>query len=193
MSHPEQPGTRSGSHPYEPAVRFDGGDLDCGSGLLLQIRRRIDPLAVGQLLEIRSTEPSVAEDLPAWCRMTGNDLVSACARCGRAFLELPRLQEPIRSDARPARRDGSGRDNRGPVRIGNGRCDSGRCVRPAAARRSSGHRPALGHGHRQLAAPGLAAASAPRTPGRTPRGRRVPGPGGPRRGRGCPGAARGRG
>ncbi|MGC8641377.1 MAG: sulfurtransferase TusA family protein [Isosphaeraceae bacterium] len=61
---------------YEPADRFDGGDLDCGGGLLLQIRRRIDPLARGQLLEIRSTEPSVAEDLPAWCRMTGNDLVS---------------------------------------------------------------------------------------------------------------------
>jgi 5-methyltetrahydropteroyltriglutamate--homocysteine methyltransferase len=50
--------------------------MDCGSGLLLQIRRRIDPLSAGELLEIRSTEPSVAEDLPAWCRMTGNDLVS---------------------------------------------------------------------------------------------------------------------
>lgn len=63
-------------HPLEPAVRFDGGDLDCGSGLLLQIRRHIDPLDSGQLLEIRSTEPSVAEDLPAWCRLTGNELVS---------------------------------------------------------------------------------------------------------------------
>lgn len=50
--------------------------MDCGSGLLLQIRRRIDPLERGQLLEIRSTEPSVAEDLPAWCRLSGNELVS---------------------------------------------------------------------------------------------------------------------
>ena len=65
-------------HPFEPSVRFDGGNLDCGSGLLLQIRRRIDPLDTGQLLEIRSTEPSVAEDLPAWCRLTGNELVSTC-------------------------------------------------------------------------------------------------------------------
>ncbi|MFO0889369.1 MAG: sulfurtransferase TusA family protein [Isosphaeraceae bacterium] len=63
-------------HPYEPAGRFDGGDLDCGSGLLLRIRRHIDPLETGQLLELLSTEPSVAEDLPAWCRMTGNELVS---------------------------------------------------------------------------------------------------------------------
>ncbi|MGB0068302.1 MAG: sulfurtransferase TusA family protein, partial [Isosphaeraceae bacterium] len=68
-------------HPFEPAVRFDVGDLDCGSGLLLQIRRRIDPLDPGQLLEIHSTEPSVSEDLPAWCRLTGNELVSTWHDC----------------------------------------------------------------------------------------------------------------
>lgn len=63
-------------HLYPPKVRFDGGDLDCGSGLLLLIRQHIDPLDPGELLEILSTEVSVVEDLPAWCRMTGNDLVS---------------------------------------------------------------------------------------------------------------------
>jgi 5-methyltetrahydropteroyltriglutamate--homocysteine methyltransferase len=61
---------------FEPASRFDGGGLDCVSGLLLQIRRPIDPLDSGQILEVRSTEPSVAEDLPAWCRLSGNELVS---------------------------------------------------------------------------------------------------------------------
>ncbi|MGF6768068.1 5-methyltetrahydropteroyltriglutamate--homocysteine methyltransferase [Paraburkholderia sp. GAS199] len=63
-------------HPYSAAVKFDGGDLDCGNGLLLLIRKHIDPLERGQLLEIRSTETSVESDLPAWCRMTGNELVS---------------------------------------------------------------------------------------------------------------------
>ena len=93
------------SHIYQPAVRFDGGDMDCGSGLLLEIRRRIDPLAAGQLLEIRSTEPSVAEDLPAWCRMTGNDLVSTWHDAGARKLELSRLQEPVRpaSPRKPCR------------------------------------------------------------------------------------------
>ena len=63
-------------HLYEPDAGFDGGDLDCGGGLLLLIRRNIDPLERGQLLEILSTEPTVEIELPAWCRMTRNDLVS---------------------------------------------------------------------------------------------------------------------
>ncbi len=63
-------------HPQHADVSFDGGDLDCGNGLLLLIRKHIDPLERGGLLEIRSTEISVDEDLPAWCRMTGNELVS---------------------------------------------------------------------------------------------------------------------
>jgi len=63
-------------HPFAPDVSFDGGDLDCGNGLLLLIRKHIDPMPRGQLLEFRSTEISVDEDLPAWCRMTSNDLVS---------------------------------------------------------------------------------------------------------------------
>jgi len=63
-------------HPYPPAVAFDGGELDCGNGLLLLIRKHIDPLNSGQLLEILSMEASVEEDLPAWCRLTGNQLVN---------------------------------------------------------------------------------------------------------------------
>src|SRR5471030_2872239 len=63
-------------HIHNADISFDGGDLDCGNGLLLLIRKHIDPLERGGLLEIRSTETSVDEDLPAWCRMTGNELVS---------------------------------------------------------------------------------------------------------------------
>ena len=69
------PGNES-SLPSPDAI-LDGGNLDCGNGLLLLIRKQIDPLDAGQILEIRSTEQSVAEDLPAWCRMTGNELVFA--------------------------------------------------------------------------------------------------------------------
>src|SRR2546422_11075006 len=67
-------------HAFEPDVGFDGGDLDCGNGLLLLIRQHMDPMERGQLLEFRSTEISVEEDFPAWCRLTGNELVSVTRR-----------------------------------------------------------------------------------------------------------------
>src|SRR5215468_2987461 len=63
-------------HPFPADASFDGGDLDCGNGLLLLIRQHMDPLERGQLLEFHSTEISVDEDFPAWCRLTGNELVS---------------------------------------------------------------------------------------------------------------------
>jgi 5-methyltetrahydropteroyltriglutamate--homocysteine methyltransferase len=69
-------------HAFGADASFDGGDLDCGNGLLLLIRQHLDPLAPGQLLEFRSTEISVEEDFPAWCRLTGNELVSF-TRAGR--------------------------------------------------------------------------------------------------------------
>jgi 5-methyltetrahydropteroyltriglutamate--homocysteine methyltransferase len=82
--------------------------LDCGNGLLLLIRKHIDPLANGQLLEILSTETSVREDLPAWCRLTGNDLVSQIERDGQtSFLvakghfEAPVARSVVSSGTEP--------------------------------------------------------------------------------------------
>ena len=63
-------------HAHEPDAGFDGGDLDCGGGLLLLIRRHIDPLEPGSLLEILSTDSTVEVELPAWSRLTNNELVS---------------------------------------------------------------------------------------------------------------------
>src|SRR5215472_16033356 len=81
-----------------------GGDLDCGNGLLLLIRQHIDPLEPGQLLEFRSTEISVEENFPAWCRMTGNELVST-VRHGRqrSFLVCKGPLSTRRATARGAR------------------------------------------------------------------------------------------
>lgn len=55
----------------------DGGDLDCGSGLLLIIKKSIDPLEAGQVLEVRSRERTVADDLPAWCRMVKHEFLGS--------------------------------------------------------------------------------------------------------------------
>ena len=42
----------------------DGGEMDCGSGLLLLITRAMRRLDEGDLLAVRSQEPSVVTDLP---------------------------------------------------------------------------------------------------------------------------------
>lgn len=62
-----------------PDAVCDGGDLDCGSGLLLIIRNALGPVAPGGVLEVRSREVSVKEDLPAWCRMVGHAIVDTAA------------------------------------------------------------------------------------------------------------------
>lgn len=62
---------------FDPVVHppdrvFEGGDLDCGSGLVLLIRENMLQVPVGGILEMRSREPSVRDDLPPWCRMVGH-------------------------------------------------------------------------------------------------------------------------
>lgn len=59
----------------EPDGVCDGGDLDCGSGLLLIIRKAMQPIDPGGVLEVRSREISVREDLPAWCRLVGHSML----------------------------------------------------------------------------------------------------------------------
>ena len=51
---------------------FDGGSMDCGSGLILLIRQNMLKVPVGGILEIRSSEPTVESELPPWCRMVGH-------------------------------------------------------------------------------------------------------------------------
>lgn len=58
-----------------PDVIFDGGDLDCGSGLILLIRENMAKTPVDGILEMRSREPTVANDLPPWCRMAGHEFL----------------------------------------------------------------------------------------------------------------------
>ena len=40
---------------------------------MLQAIKRLGP---GDILEVRSIDPGVREDLPAWCRMTGHELLA---------------------------------------------------------------------------------------------------------------------
>lgn len=61
----------------QPDTIFDGGDLDCGSGLILLIRENMLQTPVDGILEMRSREPTVADDLPPWCRMVGHEYLGS--------------------------------------------------------------------------------------------------------------------
>jgi len=67
--------TRDGQALAVSAV-CDGGDQGCGGGLLLLLLQAMKRLESGAVLEVRSSDPGVREDLPAWCRMTGNALLA---------------------------------------------------------------------------------------------------------------------
>ncbi len=67
--------TRDGRELSVNAV-CDGGDQGCGGGLLLLMLQAMKRLGTGDILEVRSTDPGVREDLPAWCRMTGHELLA---------------------------------------------------------------------------------------------------------------------
>jgi len=84
----------------------DGGDLDCGSGLLLIIRNAMLPLDAGGVLEVRSRETSVQEDLPAWCRMVGHALLGtepADSRTTRYFIRKKGDDADLAADLGQAR------------------------------------------------------------------------------------------
>jgi TusA-related sulfurtransferase len=55
---------------------YDAGDLGCAYGPLNEIAELMRGLSPGQTVEVRATDPSLAVDLPAWCRLTGHELVT---------------------------------------------------------------------------------------------------------------------
>jgi tRNA 2-thiouridine synthesizing protein A len=60
----------------EPAGAWDAGDMGCGE-LVLALRGRLNALPPGAVLQVTATDPAAPEDLPAWCRLTGNPLIDA--------------------------------------------------------------------------------------------------------------------
>lgn len=87
-----------------PDAICDGGDLDCGSGLLLIIREAMAPLPPLGILEVRSRETSVREDLPAWCRLVGHRLLAVVPADGGSTAFRIEKRAADRAGADPALR-----------------------------------------------------------------------------------------
>jgi tRNA 2-thiouridine synthesizing protein A len=55
-------------------MTLDVGHEGCGT-LLVVLRKQMQELAPGAVLEVIGYDPGAREDLPAWCRMTRNTLL----------------------------------------------------------------------------------------------------------------------
>jgi tRNA 2-thiouridine synthesizing protein A len=58
-----------------PDATLDAGETGCGE-LTLLIFQSMKTLAPGQTLEVLAYDLAAAMDIPAWCRSTGNQLLS---------------------------------------------------------------------------------------------------------------------
>jgi tRNA 2-thiouridine synthesizing protein A len=66
-------------------AEWDAGDLGCGE-LVIELRFRLAELPPGSTIRVRATDTGAAEDLPAWCRMTGHRLVHQDASAHHFFI-----------------------------------------------------------------------------------------------------------
>lgn len=55
---------------------FDAGDMGCGE-LVLELKFRMKELPAGALMHLIASDPGAPVDLPAWCKMTGHNMVQA--------------------------------------------------------------------------------------------------------------------
>ncbi len=59
----------------KPTKTLDASGLCC-PGPLMSVKGALETLNEGEILEVRATDPGFVEDIKAWCRKTGNELLS---------------------------------------------------------------------------------------------------------------------
>lgn len=57
-------------------VAWNAGELPCGE-LILELQIRIRELPGGGVIRVRTADAGAPTDLPAWCRLTENQLLHA--------------------------------------------------------------------------------------------------------------------
>ena len=60
--------------PDEVALELDCRDLLCPMPVI-ELARRLSDVAVGELLAVVARDPAARVDVPAWCRMRGQEWV----------------------------------------------------------------------------------------------------------------------
>ena len=65
----------SGQINITPDAVVDFSGKQCGD-LAIAIMKQMKTLEAGQVLEVRALDAGAANDIPAWCRMTKNELLA---------------------------------------------------------------------------------------------------------------------
>jgi len=60
---------------FEARDEWHAGDIGCGE-LVMVLRRKLREMP-GEVLKVIALDPGAPIDLPAWCRMTNNELLKA--------------------------------------------------------------------------------------------------------------------
>ena len=63
-------------------LTLDVGHEGCGT-LLVALRQHMQELTSGTVLEVVAYDPGAREDVPSWCRMTRNDLITTSGDLSR--------------------------------------------------------------------------------------------------------------
>ncbi|MEM2142286.1 MAG: sulfurtransferase TusA family protein [Candidatus Thorarchaeota archaeon] len=66
----------------EFAKEFDASGLRCPMPVL-QTKKHIQDIKVGEILKVIATDPGTKKDFPAWAERTGNEIVSMREEAGK--------------------------------------------------------------------------------------------------------------
>lgn len=68
----------------KPDVVLDLGNKGCGD-LAISLMIKMKTVEGGQVLEVHALDTGAQNDIPAWCRMTKNELIAGPCGEGNAF------------------------------------------------------------------------------------------------------------
>ena len=68
-------------------IRIDACGLQC-PGPILKMKKTMDQLTPGERVEISSTDPGFPRDAAAWCKTTGNQLISKESSAGKSIVVI---------------------------------------------------------------------------------------------------------
>ncbi|RZD15700.1 MAG: sulfurtransferase TusA family protein [Candidatus Acididesulfobacter guangdongensis] len=68
--------------PLNISKTLDASGLSCPMPIV-KTKKEIDSLSSGQILEVISTDPGSKNDMTAWCKRTGNELVESAEQGGK--------------------------------------------------------------------------------------------------------------